>query len=266
MKKNKKLFNPDKDIEQLCHWLTNTTRSFDALVNNKGLFFKFSNRKNIKHLKEYRDLIAGKLSDNSKNDLRKLMIIGLIKWIHSSGTTITKESPPIILSSMFLSIVWPIVIAKKLPDNWIEPMSELSSPEFAQTLFDFRENVRSYHDPSSELVKLITGRHFGRSFKSIVDDLQDESRGGVYLLSIANCSNLSCPPISNGSSTILRWSVALAFMAASGVIGNKATNLFDETLKLIENYCKDCGFFDRVVDNISDEIASIFTDAIFSDT
>lgn len=156
-------------------------------------------------------------SDNSRSEVERLVVLGIAGYLERAAQSPPKRVPGQVLLDLLVFGMWPVVTAKRLPENWRESLSLISSPRIT----DLVERARADHaarrkDAADRFAQGVASQDFSTAMLMLCEALSDPSGAGAALASMAVAAGLR-PARFTWPRDILKWMLGTAMGA--GAIG-----------------------------------------------
>jgi hypothetical protein len=185
---------------------------------------RWDGRRHKKNLKLICQATEGAPKGSAIDALRGLIATGVIQHKRSNQEIPEEALPETLMLDFTVDALWPIVIARKLPESWLDSLAKLTSPQLASLVSSARavktSRVRAPKTSmdKQEFYSEIAQTPFADGVLNLLKDLNNPRGGGSYLATVAIADGFGPPRKGSTPKNLLHW---LAGAAAGGVIGNK---------------------------------------------
>lgn len=128
--------------------------------------------------------------------------------------------------------IWPLIVTPRLPDQWQEPMAELTSPRFSEIVTRFRAAAGSGQTVSLDsLAETIGRRPFADAVLNLLQDFADPRRGRPTLVALGIVMRRPVPS-RVGPRAALTWIVKSSGDVVGDIVEDTVEEIVDEGIEL----------------------------------
>ncbi len=177
---------------------------------------RHSSRAERRRLRVLHEAVHGRVG-KGPDSLRALMAAGVVRYRERLSLP-DRSLPEALIVELVVEALWPVVVAARLPMDWLEDLSLITSPRLALLVNDARtlQDAGRKVDRTA-MTRAIAGYNYSLGVLNLLDDLNDPRRGGSFLSAAAVATGVERPPIDPNLSPrrMLQWILAGAVSAGA---------------------------------------------------
>ena len=165
-------------------------------------------------------------------EMQRLVVLGVSSYLAGSAPSPPDRLPEQVLLDLVVFGMWPVATAERLPDDWEEPLSRLSSPRIAALVATARAEQSGRREESAvRFARAVAAQDFATPLLMLCESLSDPQGAGADLASLAAAAGLD-PARSRRPKQILKW---LLRAAIGGTATGSALQYREEIESLVED-------------------------------
>jgi len=203
-------------------WIARLAEGYGALVRSgDGPSRRREAAGHRRQLERLGEELAGSAGrGDGKDQLRRLLAAGAVQYLGLASSVPSAPLPEQLMVDLAVFALWPVVVTPELPDDWQDPLAELTAPRVAMLVGQVRElGVQGKSVAPEYFGRALAEKPFAQGVLALLEDLADPRGGGACLTAMSLAGRVTAPPQKAGAKAVLTWLFAAGAGAAAASEG-----------------------------------------------